>query len=83
VYGPLCEALAWRELRVLNINRGGDDYAFVLVTRDLYDRWVDTRLARDFVVEDPGWQFKAALKGTPYVRFMHRRRLRSPEGGRT
>ncbi len=78
VYGPLCEQLESRGLRFLDINRGGDDYAFVIAGEDLYRRWVNTKFSEGLAVEDPGWQFVSELKGTRYRRFADRRRLRRP-----
>ncbi len=79
VYGPLCEELEARELRFLDVNRGGDDlYLSSSPAEDVYRRWVDTKFSAGFAVEDPGWQFASKLMGTPYQRFAHHRWLRRP-----
>lgn len=69
MFGPMAEHADKAGLKILDIKDGSDCYHFVVATPDIYDRWAGVKLSRTTEVQDPSWQFKDQLPGSPYERF--------------
>lgn len=69
-FGPLAEQLEQRGFVLLDINEGSDCYHFIVAPQRIGETWAGADLSGGLCLEDPSWQFKKQLTGSPYERFL-------------
>lgn len=62
VYAQLRPKLAAKQMRIMGLNLGGDEYLMFLAPAEAVARWASVQIDPDIWIENPDWQFKGPLK---------------------